>query len=233
MLVSQTPSRVYGLQLSGNGVQPTEETVRAIVDAPRSSSAAELRSFLGMVEFSARFLPDLSTTAEPLRQITHKNTSLSRTDEKYRDFATLKEQLANAAAHTQVIADASPVGLAAVLVQQQPDVSARAICYDSRTLTSVERRYNQTEKEALGLVGLVNVFTNTSAVSPSTLLPITSLCKLYILPHQSHQLASNAGSFDSRRTTSMLSTSLDQQTSLTPDTSTDCQQRKRREHMRY
>ena len=72
----------------------------------------------------------------------------------------LKEQLCNAAvlayfdhtARTQVIADASSVGLGAVLVQQQPEGSARAICYASRTLTSFEHRFSQTEKVALGLV---------------------------------------------------------------------------------
>lgn len=62
----------YGLQLSGNGVQPTEVKVRAIVDTTSPASAVELRSSLGMVRFSARFLSDLSTTAEPFRQITHK-----------------------------------------------------------------------------------------------------------------------------------------------------------------
>ncbi|XP_062511800.1 uncharacterized protein K02A2.6-like [Corticium candelabrum] len=156
----RTKVEFYGLQLSGQGVEPSKDKIQAIIDAPRPSTAAELRSFLGIVGFSARFLPDLSTTAEPLRRITHRNNSFTWTDEQERAFTKLKKQLAKATAlayfdhtaRTQVIADASPVGLGAVLVQQQPNGSSRAICYASRTLTSVERRYSQTEKEALGLV---------------------------------------------------------------------------------
>ena len=54
-------------------------------------------------------------------------------------------------AHTQIIADASPVGLGAVLIQEKIG-ERRAICYASRTLSNVERRYSQTEREALALV---------------------------------------------------------------------------------
>ena len=52
---------------------------------------------------------------------------------------------------TRIVADASPVGLGAVLTQQQGGVW-RVISYASRSLTDVERRYSQTEKEALALV---------------------------------------------------------------------------------
>ena len=52
---------------------------------------------------------------------------------------------------TRIVADASPVGLGAVLTQQQVSVW-RVISYASRSLTDVERRYSQTEKEALALV---------------------------------------------------------------------------------
>ena len=48
-------------------------------------------------------------------------------------------------APTQVVADASPVGLGAVLTQVQKD-GPRV------SLTETERRYSQTEKEALALI---------------------------------------------------------------------------------
>ena len=74
-------------------------------------------------------------------------------------FQELKERLAYAEtlgyfdkdAPTQVIADAGPVGLGAVLTQKQKN-GPRVICYASRSLTDTERRYSQTEKEALALV---------------------------------------------------------------------------------
>ena len=54
-------------------------------------------------------------------------------------------------AKTQVIADANPVGLGAVLAQKQGE-DYKIICYASRSLSDIQRRYSQTEKEALGLV---------------------------------------------------------------------------------
>lgn len=53
-------------------------------------------------------------------------------------------------AHTSVIADASPVGLGAVLIQSQDGVN-RVIYYANRSLSDVERRYSHTEKESLAL----------------------------------------------------------------------------------
>ena len=74
-------------------------------------------------------------------------------------FTELKSRLSNAqtlayfdrSAPTQVIADAGPVGLGAVLVQWQNN-EWRVVYYASRSLTDVERRYSQTEREALSLV---------------------------------------------------------------------------------
>ena len=54
---------------------------------------------------------------------------------------------------TMIVTDASPVGLVfdAVLLQLQ-GVEWRVIAYASRPLTDVERRYSQTETEALALI---------------------------------------------------------------------------------
>jgi len=56
-------------------------------------------------------------------------------------------------AETVVISDASPVGLGAILTQKQHNSDQyRVVCYASRALSDVERRYSQTEREALGIV---------------------------------------------------------------------------------
>ena len=54
---------------------------------------------------------------------------------------------------TQVIVDASRVGLGALLVQND-----KVICYASRVLSDVETRYSQTEKEMLAVVWAVEHF---------------------------------------------------------------------------
>lgn len=62
---------------------------------------------------------------------------------------------------TRVIADASPVALGAVLMQFKgtTDDDPRPIAYASKSLTQTERRYCQTEKEALALVWAVERFS--------------------------------------------------------------------------
>ncbi|PFX23911.1 Retrovirus-related Pol polyprotein from transposon 17.6 [Stylophora pistillata] len=142
-----------------HGIGPTEEKVRAVAEASQPQTPSEVRSFLGLVGFSARFIPDFATTADPLRKLARKGEPFVWGKEQEQSFQRLKSQVASAPVlayfdkdtPTRVIADASPVGLGAVLVQEKNGES-RAICYASRSLSQVERRYSQTEKEALALV---------------------------------------------------------------------------------
>ena len=148
-----------GLLVSKYGIGPTKEKVRAVLESSRLATPTEVRSFLGMVGFSARFIPNFATIAEPLRAISRQGVLFVWGSEQEASFQELKQQLASAPvlayldkeAHTRVIADAGPVGLGAVLVQEKKGLG-RAVCYASRSLSSVERRYSQTEKEALALV---------------------------------------------------------------------------------
>ena len=148
-----------GHVLSEHGISLAESKTEAVLNARRPESVAEVRSFLGLVNFSSRFIPDLATIAEPLRRLTKKSEPFEWGQQQEESFNRLKQELSNSctlkyydtSANTQVIADASPVGLGAVLVQEQDD-QYRVISYASRSLTDVEKRYSQTEKEALALV---------------------------------------------------------------------------------
>ena len=148
-----------GHVLSARGIGPAEVKVQAVVNAREPETEVEVKSFLGLVTYSSRYIPDFSTVSEPLRRLLKSNEPFIWGDEQQESFDKLKSLLADADtlgyydmnAKTQVITDASPVGLGAVLVQEQGG-EYRVICYASRSLTDVERRYSQTEKEALAIV---------------------------------------------------------------------------------
>ena len=135
-----------GLLLSKHRVGPTEENVRAVVEASQPQTLLEVRSFLGLVGFNARFIPDFATTADPLRNLARKGGPFVWGEEQEQSFQRLKSQVSSTPVLAYfdkdtpilVIADASPVGFGAVLVQEKNGES-RAVCYTSRSLSQVER----------------------------------------------------------------------------------------------
>ena len=151
--------KFMGHVISKEGISPADDKVASIMATRDPKTATEVRSFLGIVNFCAKFIPDLATIADPLRKCARANQSFVWTKTEAEAFATIKNRLRDATAlavfdrtaHTSVVADASPVGLGAVLWQEQDGIK-KPISYASRSLTDVERRYSQTEKEALGLV---------------------------------------------------------------------------------
>ncbi len=148
-----------GILLSEKGIGPTEARIGAVTETKPPENAKELRSFLGLANYSSRFIPRFATLTDPLRKLLDKDVAYHFGPEQQAAFAQLKKAMAQAVtlayfkkdAPTKVIADASPVGLGAVLVQKQDGYEV-PVCYASRSLSKCEKRYSQTEKEALSLV---------------------------------------------------------------------------------
>ena len=53
-----------GHVLSKNGIGPTSERGKDILNATEPKNASEVKSFLGLVNFSARYIPNLATLSE-------------------------------------------------------------------------------------------------------------------------------------------------------------------------
>ena len=66
-----------GFRITANSIQPTEEKVRAIREAPAPANVQELRSFIGMVNYYARFQPSLSHNIAPLYSLLKKGARWS------------------------------------------------------------------------------------------------------------------------------------------------------------
>ena len=142
--------------MSSRGIAPSEEKVSAVQIAKPPQSTAEVRSFLCLVQYCAKFLPDFCQVAEPLRMLTRKDQQFLSEDAQQKSFQKLKHRLTSAETlayfknecWTRFVADAGLTSIVAVLTQRQ-DGLWRVISYASRNLTDMERRYSQTEKKAL------------------------------------------------------------------------------------
>ena len=154
----------FGYSFSAAGVSPDPNKVSAIQNAETPKTASEVRSFLGLTNYVSRFIANYATITEPLRGLTKSGTTFIWSTEAQQAFDELKTRITsdtvmayyNTAAQTELIVDASPVGLGAVLTQKSQNANdseeVRIVAYASRALTDVETRYSQTEKEGLAIV---------------------------------------------------------------------------------
>ena len=70
----------FGHDLSKQGILPSEERVSAIQNAKPPQNTAEVRSFLGLVQYCTKLLPDYAQVAEPLRILTKRDQHFMRED---------------------------------------------------------------------------------------------------------------------------------------------------------
>ena len=110
--------------------------VSVLNDMPAPHDVFTLRSFLGSVQFHAKFLPPtFASVAEPLYRLTRKGHRWTWGSEKEAAFRRLKELLSTAdvLAHfdpslpSGVACDASAVGIGATLFHRYSDRCERAI----------------------------------------------------------------------------------------------------------
>ena len=62
-----------GHRINRSGIQPVDSKVRAIHEAPAPTNVQELQAFLGMLNYYACYLPNLSTVLAPLYELLSKD----------------------------------------------------------------------------------------------------------------------------------------------------------------
>ena len=143
------------------GLRADPTKVQAITQMPRPTDVAGVQRLLGMIQYLAKFLPNLSDITKPLRELTHKEVEWVWDQPQEDAFRKLQEAVMstpvlryyNLAEEVTIQCDASQTGLGAALMQ-----NGQPVAYASRALTDAETRYAQIEKELLAIVFRFDVY---------------------------------------------------------------------------
>ena len=152
-----------GHEIEENGNKPNEEKVEAILKLKSQENTKELKSFLGAIQYMAKYLPKLSERTDRLRKLIKKNEHWKWGPEQETDFNRIKQIkqmlaegpcLAHYAKQKDniVTTDASTTGLGITLWQKQDDGNTKPIAYGSRYLNETEKKYSIGELELLAVV---------------------------------------------------------------------------------
>lgn len=165
-----------GFLVSSDGWKLGDEKIAALKNFRSPETLAEVKSFLGLINFIEKFIPHRAHCTWRLRELAKSDrfywdTELQDefeylTNDAWKTITTLGYYSSND--ETELYVDASPHGLGAVLVQFDGDHQPRVIACASKTLTVAEQKYPQTQKEALAMVWGVEKFSTYLMSIPFT-----------------------------------------------------------------
>uniref|UniRef100_A0A8C5PEH0 Gypsy retrotransposon integrase-like protein 1 n=1 Tax=Leptobrachium leishanense TaxID=445787 RepID=A0A8C5PEH0_9ANUR len=155
-----------GHVIDKTGLHTTDEKVKALIEAPIPRNVTQLHSYLGLLNYYNKFLPNLAHTLFPLHRLLEKQQQWKWTESCSAAFKASKELIRSSrvlvhydlSKPLSIACDASPYGLGAVLSHSMPDGTDRPVAFASRSLTPAERNYSQIDKEALAITWALKKF---------------------------------------------------------------------------
>ncbi len=167
-----------GHKIDANGLHPVEKKLEAVQRAPKPHNVSELKSYLGLLTYYRKFLPNLATTLASLYKLLrgsvqwHWSGEQDKAFEASKKLLTASQLLVHFDLNKKLVlsCDASAYGIGAVLAHQFPDGSEQPIGFVSRTLSSAERNYSQIEREGLACAFGVKKFHSYIFGHPFTLI---------------------------------------------------------------
>ena len=167
--------KYLGYIIDSKGLQVDPEKTKAIDEYPPPKNLRQLRRFLGMVGWYARFLENLSEDKVLLCDLLKKDSKWQWTSEHQQAFERVKKNLVSApvlirpdfSQPFQLHCDASDYAIGAVLTQEIKG-EQHPVIFVNRLLTSAERKFTTTEKECKAVLWAVEKLRPYLEGSPVT-----------------------------------------------------------------
>ncbi|CAK1580742.1 unnamed protein product [Parnassius mnemosyne] len=154
--------KYLGFLVDEYGLRADPDKIKAILEYPVPTCRKEVRRFIGTCSWFRRFIPNFSTIASPLNQLTCSGKNAPKflwNSQAAAAFQKLKEALVTAPVLAcpnfelpfSVHCDASNYGIGAMLTQHQDDKEV-VIAYMSKALNKNQQNYSTTERETLAVI---------------------------------------------------------------------------------
>ena len=145
-------------QIDENEIKPNEEKLEAILKLKSPEKTKDIKTFLGAIQYMAKYLPKLSEQTDRLRKLLKKNEQWKWGPEQETEFNRIKQMLTEGTclAHyakgkdNLVTTDAVTTGLGITLWQKQNDGNTKPIAYGSRYLNETEKKIFNRRIENIG-----------------------------------------------------------------------------------
>ena len=146
--LANTQVTFLGHIITREGIRPDQGKILAVQEFMPPKNRKQVKSFLGLVGYFRRFIPDYTSLACPLYELTKESVRFKWTNIENSVFIELKNALMSVPvlAHPRfdreflVYADASCYGVGAILCQKDDNGFERAISYMSRKLNQSQAR---------------------------------------------------------------------------------------------
>ena len=93
-LFNQSSIDFFGHHFSADGNSADDKKVASLINARPLKNATEVRSFLGLAQYLARFIKDFASISARIRQLTHQNAKWVWGPEQQHAFDCLKARMA-------------------------------------------------------------------------------------------------------------------------------------------
>lgn len=155
-----------GYVIDKSGIHKEKKKVDAIRSAKVPTNKTEVRAFVGLINYYGRFLQNLSTKLYPLYNLLKDKVPFKWDTKCQEAFDLTKKEMMSERilAHFDpqlpiiLATDASPYAVGAVLSHIYPDGTERPIQFASQTLSRIQQKYSQIDKEAYGIIFGVKKF---------------------------------------------------------------------------
>jgi hypothetical protein len=155
-----TERKLMGHIVFDSGISIDPERIVAILNLPASTSKKEVQSFMGVINFVYRFVPDFAVMVKRIHNILKKDRPFSWIDDVENSFEGIKKEISS----TPVLAkpyivkkftihtNATEEVIFVVLMLNDDQGNEKLVDYMSQTLSDDEFKYSFIEKHVFSLV---------------------------------------------------------------------------------